>query len=104
MRPSCAKAAERIEVLFRVQTRGDPRHIVFDSDPDLFTAKGVRVEENFTHSKVYQQCLHSMRLSRNYFDLLFSQGHRSKQEAQLSLTNCQTLVHADVVLSRAALW
>jgi len=29
----CAKAAERIDVLFRVETAGDPRNVMLDGDP-----------------------------------------------------------------------
>jgi len=35
-----AETAERIDVLFGVETRGDPRHTVFYGDPDFTTARG----------------------------------------------------------------
>jgi len=48
----CANTAERIEVLLRVDTLGDPRNIVLDGSPDFPTD--------------------SMRPSPNYFGHLFS--------------------------------
>jgi len=32
----CANTAERIEVLFGVETLGDPRNIVLDGSPDFY--------------------------------------------------------------------
>jgi len=45
----CAKTVERVEVLFKVQTVGYPRHIVIDKGPDPPTATGGESGEIFAH-------------------------------------------------------
>jgi len=51
-RLSCAKTAERLEILFGVETLGDPRHVVLDADPDPRAARGREIEEHFIRCKV----------------------------------------------------
>jgi len=48
----CAKMAEQIVVLFRVETLVDPRHVVLDRGPNRPTARGPVSEENVAYCKV----------------------------------------------------
>jgi len=44
----CAKTAERIGVVFRVETLGGPTHFVLDGDSDPCTANGPVIRGKFS--------------------------------------------------------
>jgi len=71
-----AKKAKRIEVLFGVETLGDPRHITLNGPLDLPPGPnpqqrgGRRKGENYAQCEVQERCSHSMRPLPNYLDLI----------------------------------
>lgn len=78
----CAKLAERIKVLFRVETLANPRHIVLDRHT---TARGPVCGKNFALCKLEEDCcLHSMQHSLIHFDLLLTKQTSCCWAARLS--------------------